>query len=562
MTYLSRLCNAFFLLIFYAIPIIRSQRDELNNMAITGWYHSCQESSLDRCLGQRYTQLSVPLYLELDTCYVNPYAKSSSSLTFYRYNSHGVVIEFSVIFPVQSQGHMPQSCDRRGACVCTDMFLSLQESWGNNCNSTMMKFSYKCKSRPANFSCVSRSDLKCYVPNDLTFPVEPSQMECSMLASLESLNKPTRDIFDTSSVPIEANISSHDATTIVPNVFSNGRYHSSQENQTGVSIHSLPTIRPGLERDYNNSNAPTSVEWKQSYQPSVLQNEVKENISDSVISETIANSISPTPSIIYEDNAHHESAAEGIIANSLTILFLIIICLLIIRCFMTKTMHNLICQKRNGDMERTLAIRSNQGGDTSLQPEDVFRLEGIVDETVTSSSTQDGMMSLHSQNNMALLECIGDHDDNSNDYPFLFVDSTDDDLEDNKRIQDDDQTTTTDMTNNIRFNLATTLLSSKIIPSTTASFLPREMSSIHLAPWIPQPFRRSDLLRLDDFGESHCSSSCATSTTGSYNKFAAVTEASRSISVKSPCRTSRISVQGHNLVWYNMKTDTWTMTGK
>lgn len=161
-----------------------AQRIDLNYSAIMGWYDGCGTSFDDRCDGLLYTHLPEPLYLELDTCYVNP--NSDSSVTYYKQVPAGNIVAFSVIFTNEAFAQMPKDCNQKGQCSCGKDFGLIQREVGESSCNDLFSFTYQCRSQV--FSGLAEEQASCYVPHYTSFLRDDDEiLKCSMVAAITSL---------------------------------------------------------------------------------------------------------------------------------------------------------------------------------------------------------------------------------------------------------------------------------------------------------------------------------------------------------------------------------------
>lgn len=147
--------------------------------AITGWYDACaqiNDDSEEFCTGT-FRSLAKPLFIDLDTCYSNPYF-NQHAVTFFG-NTGNKVNEYHIIFASEGpDDYRPLECDSLGACKCNDALLRLKEKFDMSGN---------CENDPNNvFSCLSEGFLgltdRCFVPATLS---SGDGFHCSMAARVE-----------------------------------------------------------------------------------------------------------------------------------------------------------------------------------------------------------------------------------------------------------------------------------------------------------------------------------------------------------------------------------------
>lgn len=171
-----------------------AQRQDLNYSAITGWYSGCNTSTDNQCLGQPYLPLAEPVYLDLDTCYVNP-VSTYSSVTYYKRlklssgEKGTTIVEFNVIFTNEAFARMPTNCDERGVCgSCGDDFGAIQQELGGGSCNNLISFTYQCRSQVVSTEDETLVPTSCYVPHTATYPRRGElTTACSMTASIASL---------------------------------------------------------------------------------------------------------------------------------------------------------------------------------------------------------------------------------------------------------------------------------------------------------------------------------------------------------------------------------------
>lgn len=165
---------------------------------ITGWYDKCAISTDDNgslCDGGNFFPLDKPMWVDLDTCYVNPFL-NKQSLSFFGKMPDGSLREFHMVFLSDSSPYVPTSCQASGACQCTQALIDLKAKFiaDGDCQSTT---DYFCMSE------IFYGDTDhCYVPATSWMP--SGDLGCAVVARIEEFepcNKADRNRDDTPAVP-------------------------------------------------------------------------------------------------------------------------------------------------------------------------------------------------------------------------------------------------------------------------------------------------------------------------------------------------------------------------
>lgn len=156
---------------------------------ITGWYDTCAEVGLgeDICDIGNLVPLADPLFLDLETCYVNPNFPDGRAVSFYGKIANSTIRQFHVIAkPEAGDKYKPTDCQPNGACTCTQTLLDLKATFVSSATCSE-GLDYTCQ-----YDFFSGFEFdgpeRCYVPGTqleeiLNSPV--GDLTCSMLASVE-----------------------------------------------------------------------------------------------------------------------------------------------------------------------------------------------------------------------------------------------------------------------------------------------------------------------------------------------------------------------------------------
>jgi hypothetical protein len=103
--------------------------------AITGWYDNCVDPSpdgnLDMCSSGNFHSLDAPLFIDLNTCYMNPELQGQS-VTFFG-KADGMVTQFHLILPEgKGKDLLPNRCQVTGACQCPKALKDLKKQFLKN----------------------------------------------------------------------------------------------------------------------------------------------------------------------------------------------------------------------------------------------------------------------------------------------------------------------------------------------------------------------------------------------------------------------------------------------
>jgi uncharacterized protein with PQ loop repeat len=160
---------------------------EMNFMAITGWWNGCKlkqgsGNGYNECVGATNVRLQDPIYLNLDTAYINPNIEHHS-ITFYLKNDkEDQVYSYNLLFnSSQSWNSFLPVCNEHGECAI-DSSTDLAQYRDNlyptgECSDHI---GFVCR-REIFLS----SPSECYVPALEAFDNSP--LVCSMVATLQSL---------------------------------------------------------------------------------------------------------------------------------------------------------------------------------------------------------------------------------------------------------------------------------------------------------------------------------------------------------------------------------------
>ena len=154
---------------------------EAHCTAITGWYSSCDQVDNDSehyCKLDEYNALSEPLFIDLESCYSNPYL-DQHSVTFFGKSDDGQVKEYHIIFGSGgAEKYGPLVCEDSGKCNFTEALSALKEEFELNGS---------CDDDPSGlYSCLSEDfngvTDRCFVP---ATKEDGSEFFCSMVARVK-----------------------------------------------------------------------------------------------------------------------------------------------------------------------------------------------------------------------------------------------------------------------------------------------------------------------------------------------------------------------------------------
>lgn len=129
------------LVIIFAISYLSSAEkatsEDIENLALTGWWSDCIFENEDSCAGN-YTEISSPIPLDPtgNTCYVNPYVNptsSTSEVIFWLGPAGSDVMNGTLgillyTMRVENEDDLPTNCTSGGACSCESL-EELRNPW-------------------------------------------------------------------------------------------------------------------------------------------------------------------------------------------------------------------------------------------------------------------------------------------------------------------------------------------------------------------------------------------------------------------------------------------------